>query len=216
MKSKAMEIKDALIDKLGEAEQNIDSLISSSLSEISHWKYASDEYYTHLPYYHEINKFKKGRILEGVTEGNKFSKRMIHSFGFNASDQLIIMQHPQVDDNIELGAGIHVHSINPNKSVQTSVARWYPKKNFPTKLLAINTFIPFGNDSWLYVGVNSNKKDWSMLDYIYGAAERVERVVVYSSATENPLEYIFIYENENNLDRIMIGDAVWWKSKTRK
>ncbi|MEY9972721.1 hypothetical protein ABH966_003097 [Lysinibacillus sp. RC46] len=78
MNSTVLEIRKELLDKRSEVEQNIDSMITTKLSEISYWKYASDEYYAHLPYFHEINKFKKGRILKNIKESERFSKRMIH------------------------------------------------------------------------------------------------------------------------------------------
>lgn len=63
MNATVLAIRKELLDKWSEVEQNIDNIISTKLSEVSNWKYAFDEYYTHLPYLHEINKFKKGRIL---------------------------------------------------------------------------------------------------------------------------------------------------------
>ncbi|MGA3603329.1 hypothetical protein, partial [Lysinibacillus agricola] len=78
-------------------------MITTKLSEVSYWKYASGEYYTHLPEFQEINKFKRGRMLKNITESERFSKRMIHSVGFNELDQRIMMQYPQADNDLKLG-----------------------------------------------------------------------------------------------------------------
>jgi len=91
----SQEIRKELMDKSDHIKPGIGAMITEKTSDVSRWEYASDEYFTFLPYYHEIYKFKKGRILKGIAESERFTKRMIHSFGFDKSDQLIIMQYPQ-------------------------------------------------------------------------------------------------------------------------
>ncbi|MEK4424986.1 hypothetical protein [Solibacillus sp. FSL K6-1523] len=212
MRSTVFEIRKELLDKWSEVEQNIDSMITKKLSEISYWKYASDEYYTHLPYFHEINKFKKGRILKNITENERFSQKIIHSFGFNELDQLIIMQYPQVDNDIKLGTGTQIYNINSDKSVNTYVTRWYPKNNFPAKLLAISEFKPLDEHNWIDVGIGANK-NWSAMNYIYNDFRGIEKVVSCNSDVETPLCYDFIFDNAKKLEKIMIGEVVWWKRK---
>lgn len=211
MNSILLEIRKELLNKWSEVEQNIDSMITTKLSEVSYWKYASDEYFTHLPYFHEINKFKKGRILKNITESERFSKRMIHSFGFNELDQLIIMQYPQADNNIRLGTGTQIYTINSDKSVNVYVARWYPDNNFPTKLLSISVFKPIDNRNWIDVAVNGI--NWSFMNYIYNDSDRIEKVISCNSDVESPLCYNFIYDNEEKLEKIMIDEVIWWKRK---
>nr|WP_106781363.1 hypothetical protein [Lysinibacillus timonensis] len=211
MNSILFETRKEILDKWSDVEQNIDSMIKKKLSEVSYWKYASDEYFTHLPYFHEINKFKKGRILKNITESERFSKRMIHSFGFNELDQLIIMQYPQADNDIRLGTATQIYTINSDNSVNAYVARWYPNNNFPTKLLSISVFKPIDNHNWVDVAVNG--KNWSFMNYIYNDSNRVEKVISSNSDVESPLCYNFIYDNEEKLEKIMIDEVIWWKRK---
>ncbi|QPQ35174.1 hypothetical protein [Lysinibacillus sp. JNUCC-52] len=211
MNSIEHEIRKELLDKWSEVEQNIDSMITTKLSEVSYWKYASDEYFTHLPYFHEINKFKKGRILKNITKSERFSKRMIHSFGFNELDELIIMQYPQADNDIKLGTGTQIYTINPDKSVNAYVARWYPENNFPTKLLSISIFKPLDDRNWVDVSVNGI--NWSFMNYIYNDSDRIEKVVSCNSDVESPLCYNFFYDNEEKLEKIMIDEIIWWKRR---
>jgi len=215
MNSTVLEIRKELLDKWSEVEQNIDRMITTKLSEVSYWKYASDEYYTHLPSFHEINKYKRGRILKNITESERFSKRMIHSFGFNELDQLIMMQYPQADNDIKLGTGTQIYTINSDKSVNAYVTRWYPENNIPTKLSAISVYKPLDERSWLDVGIGG-KKDWSAMNYIYNDSNKMEKVVSCNSNVETPLCYDFIYDNEEKLEKIMIGEVVWWKRKNNQ
>ncbi len=205
-------IRNELLNKWTEVEMNIYSMITKKLSEVSYWRYASDEYFTHLPYFHEINKFKKGRILKDIIESERLSKRMIHSFGFNELDELIIMQYSQADNNIKLGTETKIYTINADKSVNTFVARWYPDNNFPTKLLSINLFKPVDEHSWIEVGIGG-EKNWSAMNYNYNDANRIENVITCNSDVEKPLSYNFIYDNEGELEKIKIGEVVWWKRK---
>ncbi|WP_339258720.1 hypothetical protein [Lysinibacillus sp. FSL K6-3209] len=73
MNSKVLEIRNELLNQWTEVEQIIDRMITTKLSEVSYWKFASDEYYTHLPYFHEINKACRKEKIKGVLlvkEGN--------------------------------------------------------------------------------------------------------------------------------------------------
>lgn len=212
MNSKVLEIRNELLNQWTEVEQIIDRMITTKLSEVSYWKFASDEYYTHLPYFHEINKFKKGRILKNITKSERFSKRMIHSFGFNELNQLIIMQYPQTDNNLKLGTGTQIYTINSDKSVNTFVTRWYPEKNIPTKLLSISVFKPVDEHNWMEVGIGA-QKNWSAMNYIYNDANVIENVIACNSDVETPLTYHFIYNKEGKLDEIKIGEVLWWKRK---
>ncbi|WP_042474007.1 hypothetical protein [Bacillus ndiopicus] len=212
MNSTVLEIRQELLDKWSEVEQNIDGMITAKLSAVSYWKYATDEYYTYLPYYHEIHKFKKGRILKNITEDARFSKRTIHSFGFNELDQLIIMQHPYADNDIKLGVGTHIYIMNSDKSVNSYVTRWYPENDHPTTLVAISVFKPLDEHNWVEVRIGG-KRNWSAMNYIYYDSNRVDQVVSCNSLVETPLSYNFIYDNEDKLEKIMICESVWWKRK---
>ena len=53
MNSITQGIRKGLSEKLAEAKQSIDNMCAEKFSDVSYWEYASDEYYTHLPYYLE-------------------------------------------------------------------------------------------------------------------------------------------------------------------
>ena len=218
-------IREELLSKLAVVEHNIDNMIFEKLTKVFSWKYASDEYYNYLPYDKEIYKFKKGRILKNMTEGERFSKRTIHSFGFDKSEQLIIMQYPNVDNDIKLGTGTFLYDANPDKSINRYVTRWYPENNHPTSLGAISLFKPLNDNNWIYVGISSNKRNWSAKHYIYNESKRLDRIVACdermftcNASAAKPYSYDFVYNNNNeeNPEKIMVGDVVWWKRKSKK
>ena len=210
-----LETRSELLGKLNDVRQNIDNMITAKLSEVSHWKFASNEYYAPLPYMHEIFKLKRGNILKNITENERLSKSTIYSFGFNQFEQLLIMQFPNVDNDIKCGTGTHIYTINQNKSIDTCVTQWYPDGNVPTELIAIHVFKPLNDKNWLYVAVNRNKQDWHSLHYLYNDVNRLERVVAYQSRVATSWSYDFIYDGEERLEKIMIGDNVWWKRKRK-
>jgi hypothetical protein len=205
-------IIEELSGRLDTAQQIIDNMIAETLAKVSHWKYATDDYFNPYPFNAEIHKFKKGRILKNVKENERFKKRTIHSFGFNESEQLIIMQYPNGDD-IKFGTTTVLYITNANNRIDGYVANWFPENNRTTGLIAINTFLPLPDNNWIYVAVNSNKKNWSSSHYIYDETNCVKRVVLCTLHAEKPeCNFLdFFYDEKGHLDRIMVGDYTHWK-----
>ena len=210
-------IKDELLSKLDTVQQNIDSIIDAKLAEVSHWEYATDEYFSPYPYHAEIHNFKRGRILKNARHDERFNKRTTHSFGFNESEQLIIMQFPNADNDIRFGVGTKIYFPNADKGIDGFVANWYPENRKLTKLESINVFKPLADNSWIYVVVNSNKANWSANHYIYNELNCIEHVVSCSLYAGKPLcEFLnFIYDKEGQLEKIMVGDYTQWKRNTK-
>ncbi|GAB0170621.1 hypothetical protein LSPCS325_40580 [Lysinibacillus sp. CTST325] len=215
MDSIIVKINQELLDGWSEVEQNAENRITAKLSEVSYWKYASDEYYSHLPYFHEVNNFKKGRILKNISEEERFSKRTIHSFGFNELDQLIIMQHPEVDADIKFGISTELYTSETDGTVRSNVIRWYPEKNQPTVLLALSVFRNLDETS--KIEVRSGKKNWTATHYSYDTPDgKINRIVRSSSGWAMPEEYDLIYGEDNKLDKLMMSNVVCWKRKVKK
>ena len=206
-----------LSSRLDVARKNIDSMISEELAKVSHWRYATDDYFNPYPYHAEIHNCKKGRILKNVKENERFKKRTIHFFGFNESEQLVIMQYPNGDNDIKFGATTVLYVSTPDSKIEGYVADWYPESNRPTELRAINTFMPLSDNNWIYAGVSSDKKNWSSNHYIYNASNCVERVVSCTLYAGKPsCNFLdFFYDDEGHLERIMVGDYTHWKRKSK-
>jgi hypothetical protein len=218
MNSFILETKNDLSGRLEGAIKNIDSIISSKLSEVSYWKCASDIYYSHLPYYHELNDFKKGIIKKNITEYERHNKKHLHSFGFNELDQNIIMQFPQADNDVRFGIRTDLYTINPNKSISSYITIWYPEKNLPTRLIALHEYKPIDNNNWIHVALNKNNKNWSATHYIYECYPKLEKAIdyIYYAGDIITDTYNFIYDDLENLDKIMINGRVHWKNKKLK
>ena len=63
-----MNLKNYLLDK---TQYNINfyvDKIEEKKSNVNNWKFATDEMFTPVPFYHELNNFKKGRLLKLETE----------------------------------------------------------------------------------------------------------------------------------------------------
>ena len=63
---KIVEIKDMLFDKLKQDISFLEKRITIQERSVSNWKYATDEFYTLIPFEKELNKMKKGRILKNI------------------------------------------------------------------------------------------------------------------------------------------------------
>ena len=66
---KIVEIKDMLFDKLKQDISFLEKRITIQERSVSNWKYATDEFYTLIPFEKELNKMKKGRILKNIQIG---------------------------------------------------------------------------------------------------------------------------------------------------
>ena len=217
MSVKFKEIRDALMNKIDAAKDDLDGTIAKKLLEVKYWNYATDIHYTHIPYDHELFKIKKGRKLTKMSFDDRLTKRTIHSFGFDRDNRLIIMQNPNVDNDISFGVSTQLYFIKSDKSVETYVARWYPQKDFPTTLEALSILSENDDGNLTYVGMNANKRNWSSMEYIRNEAGRIEKVesVVYPPPppSDGISIYDFEYGNEGELVKILAGSVVWWSKK---
>lgn len=208
----AIQIKEELLCKWDEIEKNIDHKINDALMQKAYWKFASDKMFHYTPYYHELNKFKKGRVLKSVEEKDRFSKRDIHSFGYNVADELVIMQHAMGDDLIY---GIHNEIFETNSPNQTDryYVQTYPQNNRSTSLVSIATFKKIDYKTWIEVSISKNAKNWTITYFIYETEEKIKKVIRHASGWGSQVTYNFLYDDNDELSKIMIGDMIWWKKR---
>ena len=211
--------KDELLNRSSHVKQDLDNMISTKLSEVSYWKYGNGDYFNPLPYYNEINSFKKVRVLKNIAETERFKKRDIYSFGFNSSDQLVVTQHSNDssgEDYNKFGVATKMYTTNPDGSIDHYVATWYPTNTQPNRLEGVAAYKPLGDKSWIDVGAGG--RSWSVIHYIYSEADRLERVVKGGTWGGKILFefYDFIYEQDGDLEKILSEHETIWKRKTKK
>ena len=59
-----LKIKQTLSETFNVRVSEFEHLLSLQENKIQRWEFATDEYYSVIPYYHELNKLKKGRLLK--------------------------------------------------------------------------------------------------------------------------------------------------------
>ncbi|NII29533.1 hypothetical protein HB364_30920 [Pseudoflavitalea sp. X16] len=196
---------------LRENEKNISHKIEQVLSEADHWKFATDEFYCPVPYHNELNKLKKGRLLKNINESDRFSKQNLFSFGFDRSDQLRLMQN-MIGKEVRLGVNTKLYEYGPSDETTYYVARHYPGKDFPDKLISTGRFKKLDEATKIDMVVGSDG-NWSVTYYTYDpGTDRIIKATRYALGWNGQTEYDFVYEHAD-LSRIMVGEVVWWKSK---
>ena len=211
--------RDELLSRSSDVKQNLDNMINAKLSEVSYWKYANSDYFNPIPYYNEINSFKKGQVLKNVAESERFKKRFVYSFGFNSSDQLVITQHSNDsngEDYNKFGVATKMYTTNPDGSIDYYTATWYPTNEQPNRLNGTVVYKPLSDKSWIDVGVGD--RSWATNHYIYNESDRLERVVKGGTWGGRVLFefYDFIYGQDGDLEKIISDYQTIWKSKTKK
>ena len=203
--------------KLEESKHEIDGMIDSKLAEVSHWKYATGEYFHPVPYWAEIKKFKRGRILKNIAENERFNKKYVNSYGYNESNQLIVEQCSTTDDYKWYGVSTRIYTHNLDKGWDSyNVTNWklQQDREYPSNFCAVNIYKSLDDGTWLFAGLNSNKVDMSSIHYIYDGSYNIKHVVsggVRSSGSHWDI-YDFIYGQEGQLEKIMIYDSIWWEN----
>jgi hypothetical protein len=212
--------RDELLGRLDDTEKDIDNMIDVKLSEVSYWRYASGDYFHHLPYYNEVKDFKKGRILKNVVESDRFNKSGVYSFGFDAQDRLVITQYSSCakhEDYRLYGVNTIIHTTNPDGSVDSCVAKWYPTREKKARLISIQGYKWLQDNNRLNVGVGANRmyQTWSTMHYIYDEPGKLVRVVSGGPHGGKLLYefYDFIYDQGGGLEKIVTENCVIWKRK---
>lgn len=199
-----------LMSSVKDIEGQLETVVDAALSVVDSWKFATDEYFTVIPYFHELNKFKKGRLIKNIQEDERLARPGIYSFGFNGEGSLVIMQN-MIGDDLKYGVTTKIYRYLPNKQIDIISARYYPNKNFPNKLISSGRILNASNTEKIEIGV-SGDGNWSVSIYNLKENDRVDHVNRYATGWNGATSYDFVYDG-NDLKKIMVGKMEWWSAK---
>ena len=200
------QIIDGLESEIIKSEPVIDEIMEDTLAKISSWKYATDEYFSPIPLFHEINRFKRGKLLKDVKERKVPG---LFSFGFDENNQLILTQS-LVGENITFGYANNIYRYSETGEILRFHTRSYENKERQTKLISAGIFKELESSVKIDITL-SRSKDWSAFAYFYNL-ERVEKIVGYSKGWSGMTTYEMVYD-EKGLAKIMLGYQVYWKRR---
>lgn len=185
---------------------NATTLIEQAHNSVVLWKFASDEFYNPIPLQSEINKMKKGKIIE-VESSQPLYNTHIYSFGFDLNNKLIIAHYLTGKDE-STGVNSKVYMYNADDLKYFNI-RYYPKGNFPDKLISCGIFKKIESLLKLDVLV-SNLKNKSATMIYYKSSEVIERIEKFATGWNGSTEYIPLYDDKG-IKEITVGNTVWWK-----
>jgi hypothetical protein len=154
------------------------------------WKFATDEMFTPIPFYHEMNNFEKGRLLKLETDklnivDEALKRNDYYAFGFSDDGSLIITMcrshctlYNHTNNEIE-----YFHIELNNK----------PSNN---KLLSVGVLTAIQDNLQFNVLVASNVENWSAGIYEY-EKNMLNKVYMHSKGWIGQVEYRFEYENDS-------------------
>jgi hypothetical protein len=202
-------LKTNLLEKIKIDRTYYGKIIDENRNNATNWKFATDEMFTPVPFYHELNKFKKGRLLK--LETNKLNivdealKKKNFAFGFSESGKLLITMW-----SYNNYCTVYNHT---DDSIEYFTMEYFPDKPSKNKLVSVSTLTNIQNNLQFYVCVSSNRINWSANIYEY-ENNRVNKVYRYSEGWGTQAEYRFEYENDDlkKITALMIYD-IWKKEE---
>lgn len=200
-------IKQQLAEELCKNIVTFEALLLEQEQKVVKWQFANDEFYSPIPFYHELNKLKQGRLLKDIEFADRFNRANVFSFGFSEDTRLLLMQKSNGKD---LGVNSKVYEYKKNGIVQYFTICTYYSSRLPNKLISLGILTPITNDIQIDLVLSSNKQNWAVTVYKY---ERglVTKSYRYSEGWNGQAEYDYIY-NQGLLERIKIGTIDWWRS----
>jgi hypothetical protein len=200
------EIIVGLRSEIMKSEPVVDEIIERTLASVKSWKYATDEYFTPIPLFHEIHRFKKGRLLKNVKD---WKVPGLYSFGFDENDRLVITRR-MAWENITFGYENTSYQYFESGEIKYFHTRNYENRERKTALISGGTFRDLEQSVKVDVGL-SRSNDWSASAYFYNE-DRIVRVVAYSKGWSGMTTYEMIYD-EKGLAKIMVGYLTRWKRR---
>lgn len=201
-------LKQQLLNELSQPIKNFESLLIEQEKKITKWDFANDEFYIPIPFYYELNKLKRGKLLKNVQFSERFEMPNIFSFGFSGDDALLLTQK---SNGTELGINSKIYRYIENGGIEYFTICTYPSNNHPTKLVSLGVLTPKKNNVQVDIAMSGNKRNWTGTIYQY-ENNLVVKAFRYSEGWNEQTEYDFLYNN-NLIEKIMIGKIDWWKSK---
>lgn len=202
-------IKQELIDDIKQEISFFENRLLEQEKKVVYWKYANDEFYTLIPFYHELDKLKTGRILKNIQFEKRFDKMNIFSFGFSEKDELILAQKSNGNN---WGINSTVYDYGNDGSIEYFIIRTYPFNDFKCKLISRGRLTPIQGSLQIDVSVSNDNINWMATVYHFDKEKKVDKVFRYAQGWNGQTEYDFEYL-DNKLDNIKVGGVGWWKSK---
>lgn len=200
-------IKQQLAEELCKNIVTFEALLLEQEQKVVKWQFANDEFYSPIPFYHELNKLKQGRLLKDIEFADRFNRANVFSFGFSEDTRLLLMQKSNGKD---LGINSKVYKYKKNGVIQYFTICMYYSNRFPNKLISLGILTPITNDIQIDFVLSSNKQNWAVTVYKYEKG-LVTKSYRYSEGWNGQTEYDYIY-NQGLLERIKIGTIDWWRS----
>ncbi|WP_155283363.1 hypothetical protein [Ralstonia solanacearum] len=200
----------SLLSDSGDYVDNFDGVRNS----VEKWAWASDEMFSAIPFHHELNRFKRGRVLK-LGSVDEALQRKAYAFGFN-KDRLVLTMHPY-EPGAQSGVECMVHSYEDGPS-DTELMRYetsiqYPAENFNPKLVAIGSLQWIDAKTQVDVRVGKDGA-FSVAAYCYEDG-RVAYADRYAQGWNGQTRYDFVYGSDGCLDQILVGGVSWWRASRK-
>lgn len=195
-------LKSELTEKIKASEFDLKYLLGNALQSVEKWEFFTDEKYSPIPFWSEINNYKKPRKIN-IKPENRFEKKNIFSFGFSSENDLLLQQ---TSNEFRVFSKIYDYS---NDEIIFMYYFDYQKNN-PNNfsLLSLSAIKKIGKDK-IYLGLNSNLENFNVIFYHFDN-ELITKAYCYSQGWTNEVEYEFSYNENGKFENIKIGDRIHW------
>lgn len=178
-------------------------------SKVKDWKYATDTYFTTLPYDVEISRHKRGRLLKSADPSNP--KIRVNTFGFDGHDRLILSEWPFSNDGRKFGYSTSC-KLHLAEAIKIYAIHRYIDNKPLSSLSAVSVFKSLDDRTKISFGVNGlGDTSWFIELYHYSDKGVLQKIVAYDPVFNLTTEYNMIHD-EKGLEQITTGNgSVWWK-----
>ncbi len=196
-------IKESLFEKFREGSSDFVSELNAILDKVERWEFADDELVNPVPFFLELTQSRKAKNLN-INFENRFDRPRIFSFGFLPNKKLIVKQ---TSDNFNILTQTFHYLENNNIDIYYFQHR---KQTQNYQIISLATLRSLSSKIQVYVGVNSDLKNYHIIVYIYDN-DKVLRAYETASTWNQQNEYEFFYV-DNNISIIKKNNEIFWKS----
>lgn len=196
---------DELHNKFIFYSNNVFTTYDNCKSKICSWEYSLGASRDIIPFERLVPSVNntQGRVLEKMTKSSRESKNLV-AYGFN-NDGRIILSKRKFDKDVEK-YGENVRMVDGCFILNAHIYESYPEKN---KLLSI--CYSYERDSFHYYLSISPPRDWFVrIDKIIN--NKIIKSSIFATNWFKQIDFDFIYDDADNLTKIMIDDFTHWKS----
>lgn len=199
-----------LIEAFKDLATHINKYFADIKNIITYWQHSLGPTHEFIPYELIVPSIsKEGKKLKTLTDASKKSKNLI-SYGFNQNDELVMAIRNYGGDADSLGMNVrfstkidgktyilnaHIFESSPNESKLISACEIHSSETH-TQYISITP--PYDR----YVRID-HKID-----------NRIVNTSTWATSWFKPLSYAFIYDENDQLSKIMIDEHCHWSNKT--